>query len=102
MKSFTAIVKKIYYTSNYFSFLVSLAAAIPNIELFISLVGALCVSMLALVFPSLLETSVFWNQKKGCSFAFMFVKNLFITLFGLFGLAVGFSISLKDIIEKVF
>lgn len=48
-----------------FCFTVLLAVAIPNLELFISLFGALCLSALGLGFPALIQISTHWYNTHG-------------------------------------
>jgi proton-coupled amino acid transporter len=80
-----------------------LAVAIPNLELFISLFGALCLSALGIAFPAIIETSTFWYSiKTGSSFYRMLARNIFLLVFSLFGLVVGTYTSLSDIIHTFF
>lgn len=74
-----------------------MAILIPNIELFISLVGAAACNSIALLFPPILETVTYWDQSGACSFKFL--KNCFILTCGLLGCVSGLYVSLKDIIE---
>lgn len=85
----------------FFSFAVLLAVAIPKLDLFISLFGALCLSSLGLAFPALFETCVFLkHQKTRTAKTVMIVKNIAIGLFGLSGLIIGTTTSLIAIIES--
>ncbi|XP_044734183.1 proton-coupled amino acid transporter-like protein CG1139 [Chrysoperla carnea] len=77
-----------------------LAVAIPNLELFISLFGALCLSALGLAIPALIESSLWWYHISGCEFYFMCLKNTFFVIFGICGLVVGTYTSLRDIIHE--
>ncbi|XP_067003585.1 proton-coupled amino acid transporter-like protein CG1139 [Anabrus simplex] len=78
----------------------SLAVAIPDLELFISLFGALCLSALGIAFPAIIDMAVFWDERSGCGFWVMLLKNLFLVLFAVLGLVTGSYISLKEIVHK--
>lgn len=79
-----------------------LAVAIPNLELFISLFGAFCLSALGLAFPAMVEYCTFHKETTGLSKAIMIVKDLVIVLIGLAGLFIGTWTSLSEIICKFF
>jgi solute carrier family 36 (proton-coupled amino acid transporter) len=79
-------------------FAVLLAAAVPNLELFISLFGAFCLSILGIVLPALIQLATFEEDRRGLRLA----KNLFLIVFGLVGLVTGTYISIKDIIHEFF
>lgn len=79
---------------------VGLAILIPYIDLFISLVGALCISALGLAFPAIFDSSTRWHQLTGWHKYWVHFKNLLIVLFSFFGLAVGTVTSMEQIIEK--
>jgi proton-coupled amino acid transporter len=82
---------------------VLLAVAIPNLELFISLFGALCLAALGVAFPAMIETCTFWySTKSSCSFYCMLARNTLLIIFSLFGLVVGTYTSLSDIIRTFF
>ncbi|XP_031630072.1 proton-coupled amino acid transporter-like protein CG1139 [Contarinia nasturtii] len=70
-----------------------LAVAIPKLDLFISLIGALCLSTLGLIFPALIESMVYWHDTCGIQRALMIMKNVLIAIFGLFAVFVGTSTS---------
>lgn len=76
--------------------------AIPNLELFISLFGALCLSALGLAFPAWIQICVHWYEYKGAKKVWLVVSNSFIAIVGLVGLVVGTYTSLSDIIQTVF
>lgn len=82
--------------------LVLLAVAIPNLELFISLFGALCLSALGLAFPAIIQTCVYWNSTSGVEKAFMLTKNTIITIAAVVGLVSGTYTSLNEIIHTFF
>ncbi|XP_042231441.1 proton-coupled amino acid transporter-like protein pathetic [Homarus americanus] len=74
-----------------------LAAAIPNIGLFISLVGAVSSSTLALIFPPIVEIVTFWpNTGK---YNWRIIKGALICLFGLVGFVAGTITSVESIID---
>ena len=79
---------------------VILAVAIPELELFISLFGALCLSALGISFPALIQTCAFWKVREGRERAFLATKNIAVILFGLLGLVVGTYTSLEKIIDN--
>ncbi|XP_057366705.2 neutral amino acid uniporter 4-like [Daphnia carinata] len=72
-----------------------LAAAIPKIDLYISLVGAMTGSLLALIFPPILEIVTRWP---GVS-KMVIVKNFLIVIFGLTGFTSGTYASIKQILS---
>jgi len=82
-----------------FYFSVLLAVAFPNLDLFISLIGALCLSALGIAFPAIIEQCTWWYQCQGSSFILMTIKNILLVIFGIFGLIVGTYVSLKGIFE---
>lgn len=92
-----------YFLENYtLLFIVLLAVAIPNLELFISLFGALCLSALGLVFPALIQLFTYWKQISGLTKVLMILKNAVIVIIGLIGLFVGTYTSLSEIIATFF
>jgi len=71
-----------------------LAAAIPKLDLFISLVGAFSSSFLALIFPPLLELITFWpNPSKWTMF-----KDISIIVFGIIGFFAGTYASIESLV----
>ncbi|XP_022235220.1 proton-coupled amino acid transporter 1-like [Limulus polyphemus] len=80
-----------------------LAVAIPRLDLFISLVGAMASSSLALVFPCLLEVIVFWDDDMTSSqWIRLFIKNTCIVTIGILGFATGTYASMNAIIDAFF
>jgi solute carrier family 36 (proton-coupled amino acid transporter) len=76
-----------------------LAIAIPKLELFISLVGAVGSSFLALIFPPLLEVFTFGMEGMG-RFRWKLWKNIAIFLFGLIGFVVGTYVAILEIVRS--
>lgn len=83
--------------SSCFSFADSLAEVIPALNAFISLIGALCSSGLALVFPPVIELVYAYGTSKGPS-AFVLGKNILIIIVAMFGLVTGTYESINKLI----
>ena len=79
--------------------LVALAAAIPKIDLFISLIGAVASSTLALIAPSIMHTMVFWTDFNGVSGRLKVARNGFLFFLGIIGMIAGTIVSVTDIIN---
>lgn len=77
--------------------LVILAEAIPELGLFISLVGAVSSTALALIFPPIIEMVVYWQTSKIGFFTIM--KDVTIVLIGVLGFATGTYESVTSIID---
>ena len=77
-----------------------LAIAIPKLDLFISLFGALCLSGLGLAFPAIIQTCTLWKVSNRTEKFVLVAKNMSLVLFGLLGLVVGTYTSLRDIINS--
>lgn len=88
------------FTKKTIFFPVLLAVAIPKLDLFISLFGALCLSALGLAFPALIETCIYYDQKSGAAKQFMIIKNVIIALFGVAGFIIGTYTSLSAIVGE--
>ncbi|XP_035780455.1 proton-coupled amino acid transporter 2-like [Anopheles albimanus] len=78
-----------------------LAAIIPNLGTFISLVGAVSTSTLALVFPPLIELLTVWPSAPRSGFAhrWLIVKDALIIAFGATGFFFGTAKSLTMILD---
>lgn len=76
-----------------------LAVVIPELDLFISLFGALCLSGLGLAFPAIIQICTFWHTCDRTGKAIMLAKNMSLVLFALLGFVVGTYTSLRDIIK---
>ncbi|XP_055526283.1 proton-coupled amino acid transporter-like protein CG1139 [Wyeomyia smithii] len=75
-----------------------MAANIPNLGAFISLIGAVSTSALALVFPPVVEIITFWPSRKYGRWNWILWKDILITVFGLAGFVIGTSTSVVEII----
>ncbi|KOB76941.1 Amino acid transporter, partial [Operophtera brumata] len=77
-----------------------IAAAVPELDLFISLFGALCLSALGLAFPAVIQSCTYWYYVSRSERIRMIIKNAAVVLFGVLGLIVGTWTSLDGIIRK--
>lgn len=77
---------------------VIVAVVVPKLDLFISLVGAICFSILGLSIPAVVETVSCWESHLG-KFKWRLWKNSFILLFALLALGFGTWVSVLDIID---
>lgn len=86
--------------SFYFSTVV-IAALVPQLGPFISLIGAVCLSMLGLIFPSIIEMVTYQAEGNRTSYI-RITKNIVIISFGILGFATGAYTSIQEIIESHF
>lgn len=75
---------------------VILAVAVPTISPFISLIGALCFSVLGLVVPAFIEVITFWDHGLG-PYRWRLWKNIVVGTFGMMALAFGSYTSIREI-----
>ena len=76
-----------------------LAASIPGLDFFISLVGSVCLSTVALIAPSILHSVTFWNElTKYPTGRMRLLLNSFISFVGIAGFLSGGFVSLSEII----
>nr|XP_036231250.1 proton-coupled amino acid transporter-like protein CG1139 isoform X3 [Bactrocera oleae]XP_036231251.1 proton-coupled amino acid transporter-like protein CG1139 isoform X3 [Bactrocera oleae] len=74
--------------------------AIPNLEIFISLVGAVFFSLLGIFVPSVCETVYLWPNRLGW-YKWKLYKNILLCAFAIFALVAGSSASIDEIITKL-
>ncbi|XP_049307839.1 proton-coupled amino acid transporter-like protein CG1139 isoform X4 [Bactrocera dorsalis] len=74
------------------------ATVIPNLEPFISLVGAIFLSLLGLLVPSVCETVYLWPDRLGF-WKWRLYKNLLLGTFALCALVAGSVASINEIIK---
>uniref|UniRef100_A0A8D8VK37 Proton-coupled amino acid transporter 4 n=1 Tax=Cacopsylla melanoneura TaxID=428564 RepID=A0A8D8VK37_9HEMI len=79
-------------------FTVVVAMSIPNLGPFISLVGAICLSTLGLMFPSVIELIVCWDTPGLGTLNWILWKNLFIIGFGVLGFLTGTYTSIDEMV----
>lgn len=77
------------------------AELVPNLSLLLSLIGAVCSTVIALVVPPLLEFIILSCEKNGISW-FVFLKNSIILLISLIGFLTGGYESMSSIIKAYF
>ncbi|XP_026328033.1 proton-coupled amino acid transporter-like protein pathetic, partial [Hyposmocoma kahamanoa] len=78
--------------------LVAIAAAFPNLELVISLAGAIFFSILGLLFPAIIDTVYRWDRGLG-KFNYVLWKNTFICIMCFIVLISGTYVSVVAMIE---
>lgn len=79
---------------------VILAIYVPLLALFISLFGALCLSVLGIAFPAVMEICVLYPDKLGWCYNVV-LRNIVLILIGLFALVTGTHKSMSDIISSI-
>lgn len=78
---------------------VLIAALIPNLGPFITLIGAVCLSTLGLIFPSVIEIVTYWERPGMGRFNWRLWKNSALIIFGVIGFMTGTYVSIIEIIE---
>ncbi|KAL1443053.1 hypothetical protein MTO96_000940 [Rhipicephalus appendiculatus] len=77
-----------------------LAVAVPRLDLFIPLVGALASSSLALILPPLLELFTLWESDHGkLMWSWLWAKNIFISVLGVLGFVTGTFVAITEIVN---
>lgn len=94
--------RKLYIIENCFRtgmiiFTFVLAILVPRIDLFISLIGAVASSTLAIIVPASIDILIFW-PKAGYPKKKLF-KDIFIILFGIYIFVAGTYTSIHNIID---
>lgn len=79
---------------------VGLGSAIPRLELFMELVGAVCLSVMGLLLPSIVETVWRWD-KDLTAFHWVVWKNAIISVFSLVAMVSGVAYAIIAMIEKL-
>jgi len=70
---------------------------VPRIDLFISLIGAVASSTLAIIVPIVLDHFIFWPMENYS--LIKLVKNIVVAVFGVYIFFAGTYTSLYDIID---
>lgn len=84
------------YSANSFLNLVMLAEMIPHLGLFISLVGAVSSSTLALIFPPIINILTNWDGGYG-KYHWSLWKDFVLIIFGTVGFLAGTYVSIENI-----
>lgn len=79
---------------------VVLAEAIPHLSLFISLVGAVSSTALALFFPAIMDLATNWESGLG-PFKWVLWKDGFLIFIGFVGFSTGTYASIDAIIRSI-
>ncbi|KAJ8726760.1 hypothetical protein PYW08_015157 [Mythimna loreyi] len=80
--------------------LVGIASAVPRLELFMELVGAICLSVMGLLLPAITETVFRWNRDiTPCSFVVW--KNVVIGIFALVAMVSGVTYAIMAIVKEL-
>lgn len=77
---------------------VIIAVSVPNLGPFISLMGAVCLSTLGIVFPPIIETITYWDIPGMGRFRWRLVTNGSLVIFGIIGFLSGTYVSIVAII----
>ncbi|XP_046684040.1 proton-coupled amino acid transporter-like protein CG1139 isoform X2 [Homalodisca vitripennis] len=78
-----------------------LAEVIPNLSVFISLVGAVSSTALALVFPPLCDLSIRWNDRDFGIFGWRKAVDYLTLVIAVFGFCTGTYFSLVSIVDSI-
>ncbi|XP_041972808.1 proton-coupled amino acid transporter-like protein pathetic [Aricia agestis] len=81
-------------------FIVGLASAVPRLEMFMELVGAVCLSVMGLALPAISETVFRWGKDLG-TYHWVLWKNILIVFFSLVAMVSGVTFSIKTMIENL-
>lgn len=79
---------------------VSMAVAIPNLELFISFTGAFCLSTMGIAFPAITQILTFWCHREDTfRFSILLFKNIIIILIAIFAFTIGVTTTVMKFFE---
>ncbi|KPI91090.1 PREDICTED: proton-coupled amino acid transporter 4-like [Papilio xuthus] len=80
--------------------IVGVASAIPKLELFMELVGAVCLSVMGLLLPAIVETVWLWGRDLGpCNWILW--KNCLIGIFSIIAMVSGVAYSIISLLEHL-
>ncbi|XP_026686684.1 proton-coupled amino acid transporter-like protein pathetic [Diaphorina citri] len=78
------------------------AVMVPNLELFISFNGALCLPFMSIGFPAIVDLLTFWDHHQGAGKVFFVLKNILVILIGLVGFVTGLNASVSAMYMEIF
>ena len=76
-----------------------MALLVPNLNLFISLIGAFCSTSLAFVFPVFVDFAIRAQTPKGLN-TWVYLKNILILIIAILGIITGTYQSILEIIKE--
>lgn len=76
------------------------AIAIPTLGPFITLIGAVCLSTLGLIFPSIIDIITYYDRPGLGRLNWRLWKNLLLVCFGIIGFCTGTYVSIQEIIAE--
>lgn len=79
---------------------VMVAIALPQIGAFVSLIGAVCLSMLGLIMPPIIELVTYWEHEGLGRLNWRLWKNCFLICFGIIGFVLGAYVSIEEIKQQ--
>lgn len=79
----------------------AVAELVPNLSLLLSLFGAVCSTMIALVYPPFIEFIIMSSEEDGISW-YVLIRNSVILIVSLIGFLTGGYESLSSIIKTYF
>uniref|UniRef100_A0A8D8UX78 Proton-coupled amino acid transporter 4 n=1 Tax=Cacopsylla melanoneura TaxID=428564 RepID=A0A8D8UX78_9HEMI len=78
------------------------AVMVPNLELFISFNGALCLPFMSIGFPAIVDLFTFWDHRQGSDKVILVLKNCLVMLIGLVGFVTGVNASVRAMIHEYY
>lgn len=78
------------------------AVMVPNLELFISFNGALCLPFMSIGFPAIVDLLTFWETHKGMAKVWFVLRNCLVMLIGLVGFVTGVNASVTAMYHEIF
>lgn len=82
--------------------IVLIAVAVPHIGPFVSLLGAVCLSTLGLMFPAVIDLVVCWEDPGLGRYNWRLISNVLFIVFGIVAFVLGSFVSVLDIINTIY